>query len=62
VAILYVSAYIDKRILRLGAKSVIDFADGYNSGSHRDEIIPIRYIECFEKAYDEALPVVQSWA
>lgn len=61
VAFIYVAAYIDRRILRCGAKSVRDFADGYNSGSHRDDIIPIQYIERFETAYDEALPVVASW-
>lgn len=61
VAIIYVNEYIVRRILRPGARTVRDFADAYNSGSHRDSFVPIQYVERFEKAYDEAIPVVQSW-
>lgn len=54
VAIHWVLAYIQKRIIDKGATSVRDFADAYNSGSHRDSFVPVAYVNGFVKAYKEA--------
>jgi len=54
IAIHWAIEYIRRRILGRGAKSVRDFADAYNSGSHRDDFVPVAYCDKFVKAYNEA--------
>lgn len=51
IAIYFVIEYIRKRILERGANSVEAFGDAYNSGNHRDQNIPVGYIEKFKAAY-----------
>lgn len=48
----YVVSLIEKRILANGASTLSEFADAYNSGSHKDRIIPMKYIEKFVEVYD----------
>ena len=38
-----------------GAVTVRDIADAWNSGSHRDSIVPIRYIRKVERLYAERI-------
>lgn len=51
VAIHFVVAYIQRRILRPGASSVEEFADAYNSGSFKDRFVPTDYVDRFRAAY-----------
>jgi hypothetical protein len=48
----YVRRFLHRATTR-GARTVAEFADAYNSGSHRDQIVPASYIERVEDAYDE---------
>lgn len=52
VALPYVIRYIHKRVLQTGATTVEEVADAYNSGTHLDANVPIRYIKRFRKFYD----------
>lgn len=36
--------YIEQRALKRGATTLADVLDAYNSGTHRDRIVPARYI------------------
>ncbi len=38
-------------IIERGAGTVAQIADAWNSGSHRDAIVPVRYIEKVERLY-----------
>ena len=51
VAIHWVLTYIRERILEQGVSTIKDFADAYNSGTHKDRLIPEDYIFKFTKAY-----------
>jgi hypothetical protein len=51
IAVHWAIAYINRRILDKGAKTIKDFADAYNSGSHRDAFVPTAYCDKFAKAY-----------
>ena len=42
-----------RRIVRRGAVTVRDVSDAWNSGSHRDSIVPRRYIDKVLKLYRE---------
>ncbi len=46
-----------RRVVKRGAHSVRDIADAWNSGSHRDSIVPVAYIEKVEKLYKERIDV-----
>lgn len=50
-AILWVMEYIERRILKRGCTTIEDFADAYNSGSFKDNIVPRVYIVKFVSAY-----------
>jgi hypothetical protein len=50
-AIYWVTDYIDKRILQRGATTPSQIADGWNSGSFTDNIIPTDYINKFLTSY-----------
>ena len=51
VAIHFVLRYIQRRIIDRGAKTVREFGDAYNSGNHRDHIVPIEYMNKFDYHY-----------
>jgi len=55
VALPYVVRYINKRVLKRGAKTVAEIADAYNSGTHRDANVPERYINKFTRKYAQHL-------
>ena len=40
-----------QHVVGRGAVTVRDIADAWNSGSHRDAIVPVRYIEKVERLY-----------
>lgn len=50
IQIEYVIEYINRRLR--GFNSVVEFADGYNSGSFKDKHIPHKYIAKFKRIYD----------
>ena len=49
----YVVRYLNRRIFNRGARSVAQVADGYNSGSFADQMVPEAYIVKLEAAYRE---------
>jgi hypothetical protein len=53
--LLFVVAYIKRRIIHAGASKLKDFPDAYNSGNCRDEIVPEEYCERWLKAYDTVI-------
>ena len=54
VAMPWVLAYIDKRILSRGWNTLETFADAYNTGDASDENVPTKYVEKFVRAYQVA--------
>lgn len=48
----YAIKYINQRILRRGAKTVAQIADGYNSGNFNDSNVPHSYIRKLVRAYN----------
>lgn len=55
VALPYVVRYINTRVLKRGAATVEEIADAYNSGTHKDDIKPERYINKFTRKYAQHL-------
>lgn len=54
VAIEWVVKYLNVRVFGRGAKRISEIADAYNSGTHRDDIVPYEYIAKLEDCYAEA--------
>lgn len=55
IAIYWVMKYIDQRIIQKGCQTLEQFADAYNSGSFRDQIIPEKYIKDFLTSYADVV-------
>jgi len=60
IAFEWVIRYLDKRVLSKGATTVEDFADAYNSGTHRDSIVPVDYIKSFAQHYARCVALLQA--
>ena len=52
MAIRWVVALLS-RIIASGADTIEKIADAWNSGNHKDDIVPVEYIEEFRKTYNE---------
>lgn len=48
-----VVTFLNERIIKRSPSNLEDIADAYNSGTFRDQHVPLDYIEKFLKAYDE---------
>ncbi len=44
-----------RRVIKRGAVTVRDIADAWNSGSHRDSIVPVRYINRVTALYNQRI-------
>jgi hypothetical protein len=54
-ALTWVIRYLDRRIFQAGARSVAEIADAYNSGSHKDGVVPTEYVASFTAHYNACL-------
>lgn len=51
--------WLNQRVIGRGADTVAKIADAWNSGTHRDRIIPVEYIDKVAKKYSERIADTQ---
>ncbi len=55
VALMVMVEWLNRRVIARGADTVSKIGDAWNSGSHKDKIVPVKYIAKLLKAYDESM-------
>ena len=55
VALMVTVEWLNRKVIARGADTVTKIADAWNSGSHRDNIVPIKYIAKLLRAYQESM-------
>ncbi len=55
VALMVTVEWLNRKVIARGANTVAKIGDAWNSGSHKDKIVPTKYIAKLLKAYDESL-------
>ncbi|KKL95933.1 hypothetical protein LCGC14_1849580 [marine sediment metagenome] len=53
--------WLNQRVIGRGADTVAKIADAWNSGTHRDRIIPVAYIDKVVRKYDKCMADTVRW-
>ncbi len=55
VALIVTVEWLNRKVIARGADTVSKIGDAWNSGSHKDKIVPTKYIAKLLRAYDESM-------